>query len=187
MKPCLNIVSMDLLCNWDQKWTFFQELRNSYNHHVVICLLCLLSVPLSNQVPLLPGAGRLSSACQISVRLWFKYEFAEVRPGMVRAISCRHVTESKSPLLPWSFLSRYVESNIKQGGRQRQWKWSQSSGKLSYQSGQRIMEWEPVCWNCWELLRRWGRTASWMAVLLSCMWNKVGKRLLVTWSTSPFA
>lgn len=72
-----------------------------------------------------------------------------------------------------SFLSRCVESNIKQHGKQ--WKWSQSTGELSCQSGQRMMEWVPVCWNCWEHLRMWGRRASWMADLPSCVWKKVEK------------
>lgn len=117
-KPCLVIISMDLLCNWDQKWTFFREHRYSYNHHVVICLFCLLSLPVNRWVPLLTGPGRLSRAYQISVRLWFKCEFVELGHGMVTAISCRHVMGSRNPILPQSFLSRCVESNIKQCGKQ---------------------------------------------------------------------
>lgn len=93
-KPCLVIVSMDFTFTGLRSGHSF---RSTGIHTATMCqfAFCLLSVPVNNWVPLLTGPGRLSSPYQISVRLWFKYEFAEVRPGVVRAISCRHVMIQK--------------------------------------------------------------------------------------------
>lgn len=79
---------------------------------------------------------------------WFKYEFAEVRPGVVRAISCRHVIGSKSPVLSQSFLSRCVESNRKQSGKHIvQMEPEYWEAFLPVCSGNK--EWGPGCWNCY--------------------------------------